>query len=99
MSNGLPSNGISFYIVPHDPPILPKREGALSGQMVLFPRWNPLTPIPPASKKGKEVPFPSRGAMTKRYRIFEEIFFIIGLDNNEKIEKPKQANQFGQFLQ
>jgi len=59
----------------------------------------PIEHLPPASKKGKEVPFPSPGAMTKRYRIFGEIFFINGLDNNEKIEKPKQASQFGRFPQ
>ena len=94
MSNGLPGNGISFYIVPHGSPVPPKREGALSGQMVIFPKWNPLTPIPPASKKGKEVPFPSPGAMTKRYRIFEEIFFIIGLDINKKTDKPKLASHW-----
>jgi hypothetical protein len=75
-SPGLPGNEISFRIVPLDPARLQGGAyGALSGQMIIFIKWNPLTPILPAPKKGKEDPFPSRGEMTKYYTIFEEISF------------------------
>ena len=67
--------------------------------MVTSFRWSPLAPLPPAFKKEKEVPFPSRGTMTKRYSILEEIFSITGLDIDEKTEKPKLASQLGRFLQ